>query len=92
MNEKVIICPRCGYQYLSSEIYIPKYFFGNPKYIRRNVDGEIQGVSGTSSDYEELYKCDNCNTSFKVKANVEFETTIDNISDTEYLYETRLDK
>lgn len=92
MTDKVITCPRCGYQYLPAEIYVPKYFFGKPKYIRRDTEGKILSISGTKEDYEESYKCGNCNTSFKVIANVQFETTIDNISDTEYLHETKLDK
>ena len=68
MIEKVITCPRCGYQYLPAEIYVPNSFFGSPKYIKRNISGEIQSVSGKESDYTETYKCDNCNTSFKVLA------------------------
>lgn len=92
MTDKVITCPRCGYQYLPAEIYVPRYFFGKPKYIRRDTEGKILSISGTKEDYEELYKCDNCNTSFKVVADIQFETTIDNISDTEYLHETKLDK
>ena len=90
MIEKVITCPRCGYQYLPAEIYVPNSFFGSPKYIKRNISGEIQSVSGKEPDYTETYKCDNCNTSFKVLANIEFDVQIDNITDTEYPHETVL--
>ena len=90
MIEKVITCPRCGYQYLPAEIYVPSSFFGSPKYIKRSVSGEIQSVSGTKPDMTERYKCDNCNTSFKVVAKLDFYTMIDHMTDTDYAHETVL--
>ena len=91
MNDKIISCPKCGYQYLPSEIFVPSAFFGKPVFIRRDVDGDIQSYSGKESDYTEIYKCDNCNTSFKITATLDFKTEIHAPTDFENLHETKLD-
>lgn len=87
-----IKCPRCGYEYHPSEIFIPNCFFGKPTYILRNIEGKITNVTGKESDYTELYKCDNCNTSFNITTNIDFITKIDAPSDFDYDYETKIDK
>lgn len=90
MKDKLIVCPRCGYQYLPSEIFIPNTVFGKPSFIRRSVDGKIENVDGEEPDMTELYCCDNCNTSFKVSLEMSFDTQIDVNSDFEHDYVTPL--
>lgn len=92
MKDNVIVCPKCGYEYTPSEIYISDYFLGKPTFIRRNVNGEIQDLVGIKPDLTELYKCDNCNTSFNIKATITYETNIDVGTDFDNCYETKLDK
>ena len=92
MINNVIKCPRCSYEYLDSEIFIPKYFFGKPSYVRRDGNGKILHVSGLDPQHFEVYRCDNCNTTFKVNASIEFSTEIDDIHDVYYEHETYIEK
>ena len=71
---EIIECPHCKYEYLPAEIYLPKYFFGTPKNIKRDVNGKIVHYDGTSVDLFEVYKCDNCNTEFRVAAKLQLTT------------------
>lgn len=89
-KDNVIVCPKCGYQYTPAEIYIPSCFFGKPSFIKRDVNGVIEEVIGKHPDLTELYVCDNCKTSFKVTAKIDYETNIDVLSDFEHDYETRI--
>lgn len=69
-----IICPYCGQEYLPSEIYVPKSFFGTQKNIERSYDGKILDFDGKQMDLEEEYKCDCCDNTFFVEAQVKFST------------------
>lgn len=71
---EIIECPHCKYEYLPAEIYLPKYFFGNPKHIHRDVNGKIVHYDGTSIDQFEHYTCDNCNAEFRVVAKLQLTT------------------
>lgn len=73
----VITCPKCGREYLPAEIFIPNSFFGNPDIIKRDEEGKIVKILGTSLDTEESYCCDLCHTAFKVSADVSFVAEID---------------
>lgn len=73
-KDPVIICPHCGYEYLPAEIFIPKYFFGHPEDIERTQDGKIDIYEGSSMCLSEEYKCDNCNTTFNITADIKFKT------------------
>lgn len=77
-NEKlnVIICPKCGREYLPGEIYIPKCFIGSPKYIDRDNLGKITYFDGTTMNTNETYVCEECGVTFGVKAQVNFKTFI----------------
>lgn len=86
----VITCPKCGREYLPAEIYIPDNFFGRPEYIKRDIDGSIIDYAGTSLDTEESYICDNCKSTFKIAAKITFDTVIDNKSDFDTEYTTKL--
>lgn len=69
----IIKCSVCGQEYLPSEIFMPKSFFGNPGEIIKNTSGQIEFFTGTDMNLEEEYICDNCNTPLKIKANIDFE-------------------
>lgn len=71
----IIKCPCCGAEYLPGEIYLPKDFLGQPKYVEKTyLDGKIMYYGGNSMNLEEHYVCDRCNTAFKVTAKVQFST------------------
>lgn len=73
----VITCPVCGREYLPAEIYLPKSFLGNPSEIERNGSGKIEVFFGQSMDTDEEFCCEECNTKFKVSANVSFKTFLE---------------
>ncbi len=68
----IICCPKCGQQYLLSEIFMPESFFGKQKEIFKTVDGQIEFYDGTDPDLEEIYTCDNCGTKLKIEAKLSF--------------------
>lgn len=73
---EVITCPKCGYEYLPAEIFIPKAFFGKPENIKRDEKGKIVGFSKSSVDNHEVYTCDKCDTTFRITARLTFLTDI----------------
>lgn len=75
MRTNIIACPKCGYQYLAGEIYVPKSFVGEPIKIERDTLGHIINVIGTDVDSTEYYCCDNCDTPFMIDGNITFKTT-----------------
>lgn len=48
---EIVECPKCGYQYLPAEIFVPKYYFGVPTQIERDEDGKIISYEGSLSIY-----------------------------------------
>ena len=77
-NKKIVIkCPQCGCEYLPAEIYIPKYFVGHPECIEKDISGKVLNCYGTMFNPIEHYICDKCNTKFKIKADVKFNTYIE---------------
>ena len=79
MKEKITVvkCPNCGYEYLPVELYLPNAFFGRPTNIKRDAKGVITDFSGTGMDTRESYRCDNCDTLFKVFCRPIFMTSVD---------------
>lgn len=76
-DEFVIKCPKCGYNYLPGEIYLPEHFLGQPKHIEKEGStGRIMYYSGIPQDPEEVYTCDKCHTTFLVDTKMSFETEI----------------
>lgn len=74
---KVIKCPKCGREYLPAEIFYPKHFFGKVSDIIKDYSGEIIAFTGDTMNLSETYICDNCNTSFKVSAKINFDVEVD---------------
>lgn len=88
---EVIVCPNCGREYLPAEIYIPQAFFGNPWDVLRDDDRiKILSVAGTKMDLDEEYTCDKCNTTFKVKAKIQFDTSVTKTSNFDEEYSTSI--
>ena len=74
---EIIECPKCGYEYLPAEIFVPKYYFGTPKDIERNEQGKLVSYEGTSVDLFEKYTCDCCNTEFRVVSKLQLTTELE---------------
>lgn len=72
--DRYIVCPHCKAEYTPAEIFIPKSLVGNPEYVKRNIEGKIQSVAGQDMDLVESYTCDYCKKSFKVTADISFQT------------------
>ena len=79
MKDKVVTikCPYCNCEYLPSEIFVPQALVGHPKHIEKDIHGKILNSYGTMWDPIEYYTCDKCNTRFRIKADVKFNTSID---------------
>ena len=71
---EIIECPKCGYEYLPAEIYIPNAYFGKPSMIMRDNNGKITDYQGSSIDVFETYICDKCATEFKITSRIGFIT------------------
>ena len=71
-----IKCPKCGHEYLPSEIFIPNTFFGFPVHIERDEAGKIIDFIGNSMDIEDTFICDKCNSNFKIKTDIVFNTSL----------------
>lgn len=88
-----IECPKCGYEYLPAQIFVPKYFFGIPEMIERDENGKLLSYEGSSVDLFEKYKCDNCNVEFRIVSKLQLTTELDYpkaFHDDEYV--TKIDK
>lgn len=85
--QKYIICPNCGKEYFPGEIYLPKYFLGQPKQVERDVYGKIVYNEGIDQDTNETFVCDECNKKFKVWADINYNVTLDERTDfnTDYI-------
>lgn len=88
---KKIVCPYCGYEYSPEEIYIPEAFFGRAKNIERDNAGKIIYFVGKGMDLNESYRCDKCNTKFKVKCDLKFYATSE-AKDFSNSYSTKINK
>lgn len=75
-RRNIIKCPNCQQEYLPGEIYYPKEFLGQPKYIVRDIYGCILGNEGIEQNTTETFCCENCNTLFKISAKITFNTEI----------------
>ena len=89
----IISCPHCGAEYTAGEIYIPKVFLGNPKYLEKEaLTHRILYDGGKAMDTKEHYICDYCGTPFNVFAYVKFSTEEDTKHNFNKNYVTSLKK
>lgn len=89
---EIIECPNCKYEYLPAEIFVPKYYFGTPSDIERTSEGKIISYEGTSVDLFEKYKCDKCNTEFRIVSKLQLTTELVFPGSFNSEYVTRIDK
>lgn len=87
---EVIECPRCGREYLPAELFVPKYFFGKPYDIVRDVYGKILDYEGTSIDLNESYTCDKCGTDFDIRAKISFVSGTGKLDNMDEPYTSRI--
>ena len=67
----IIRCPKCGYEYLASEIFYPKSLLGSCQNILRDENGKILLLpDGEEPSLEEDWECDNCGCNFKAKLDI----------------------
>ncbi len=84
----IIKCPKCGAEYLASEIFMPEDFLEYPIDILRTDKGIIEDANIEDACLTEDYICDYCNTKFTVKAKVSYNVLE---SDFDEEYTTKLD-
>lgn len=91
----IIKCPKCGYEYLASEIFYPEDLLGTCNNIIRDENGKILLVTGGDDPYlEEDWECDHCGCQFKATLNVKGGTLYNNEHDfsEDYTISTEDDK
>ena len=69
---QTIHCPYCDAEYLPGEIFLPKYFLGQPKDIEKDYRGLILIHDGVDQDLNETYTCDYCKNIFSIKAEIRY--------------------
>lgn len=89
---EIIECPKCGYEYLPAEIFVPNGYFGRPTDIQRDAEGKIISYEGTSVDLFEKYVCDRCNVEFRVVSKLQLTTELGFPGNFNFDYVTKLDK
>lgn len=72
LNKHIIIrCPKCGYEYLASEIFFPESLLGSCPDILRDEAGKILLLpTGEQPELEEDWECYNCGCTFKAKLDI----------------------
>lgn len=91
-NFTVIKCPKCGYEYLPAEIFLPDVLLGKPNDILRDEKGRIEYFGGESISLQEEFTCENCDVHFKVNADISFKCEYDSKIDFDEDYETTIYK
>lgn len=72
LHKHVIIrCPKCGYEYLASEIFYPDNLLGESRSVLRDEKGHILLLNdGEEPELEEEWECENCGCNFKAKLDI----------------------
>ena len=65
-KDHILSCPYCGKRYFPGEIFMPKNFLGTATFIGDDL------YIGSDMELSETYTCDNCNSVFRVTADVSF--------------------
>lgn len=76
LSKQIIIkCPKCGYEYLASEIFYPDDIFGTCDEVLRDENGHILLVAhGSDPQREEPWTCDHCGCEFTARLTVKGES------------------
>lgn len=90
VNQNVIRCPHCGQEYLAAELFMPEDLFGAPTNIVKTSDGKVDFFLGERPTFETEYCCDNCDTTFRVRAKLSFESFIDDKDNFDEEYVSKL--
>lgn len=72
----VIKCPKCGYEYVPTEIFFPDALLGNPTQIQRNSEGKIEDYMGLPPNPIETWECDKCGATFTVISDLKFKVKL----------------
>lgn len=86
----IIKCPKCGYEYTAGELFIPKYFLGEPKNLIRDENNKIIHDEGLIMDNKTYFICYNCDSPFRIRAQLQFITTLDVDNDVNTEHITKL--
>lgn len=89
-EQQIIRCPVCGQEYLPAEIFFAEDLLGKPTNIVKKHNGKIDFYFGEIPSYVEEYCCDNCSTTFKVKAKLNFIVEVDEDKDFSHDYVSKL--
>ena len=92
MTEEIIKCPKCDWEYLPGEIFIPNRLVGQPKDVEKDINGKILDFDGWPQDLEETYICDHCGKPFKVYVHMDFTAEYDSKSDFSESYKSQIYK
>lgn len=87
-RDSFIVCPVCGAEYLTEEIMFPDNMYGKPMNIIKDECGKILSFDGNSISLNESYKCDKCETSFRVKGTITYKTYVSVDDDFDDTYRT----
>jgi DNA-directed RNA polymerase subunit M/transcription elongation factor TFIIS len=67
----IIKCPKCGAEYLASEIFYPEDLLGSCKNILRDENNKIIMLEdGEEPSLEEDWECYNCGCNFKASLSI----------------------
>lgn len=94
-NHVIIRCPKCGYEYLASEVFYPDDILGSAKSVLRDDFGHILLLEdGEEPKLETSWVCDNCGHEFKAKLEIRGASEHDQIYDfsEDYIISTEEDK
>lgn len=89
-DRHIIRCPKCGAEYLPSEIMYPESLLGRETCVSKDSDGHIIFSDGEAPSYSDEYTCDYCGCTFDVKATVSYSSEVDSLHDFSRPYETKL--
>ena len=80
-SKQLLVCPKCGAEYLPCEIFYPKEFFGGSPRIVKNAEGKMISPSDNTMQMSESYECDYCHCMMQVQAKIGFTVKVDVMND-----------
>lgn len=86
----IVRCPKCGAEYLPSEVMYPESILGHETSVSKDDKGHIVFSDGEAPTYSDEYTCDYCGCTFRTMATVSYETEVDVRHDFSQPYSTAL--